>query len=278
MARALGLPEGQSREISGQLAEPAGNQIAPADFDLGDGRRYSANELREAIRQAADYTKKTQGLAEQQRHVQAQHAALAQVLPFIQPELQRLAQIVQGIPMPDINLLDSNPNQYHREYALYQRAMAEQQRLAQLNNVQSEAQARAQAQALEVANAQLSAEFPAWGDPIQRKAWQTELADWAINKAGYTHAELSNLVDARHLRTMMKAYQFDLMVSGAQTRAPAAPAQTAQLRGQRPPPAPAASVQRAEQAFDARPNVRNGAALVAARRAAANGNGSAGRW
>jgi hypothetical protein len=63
---------------------------------------------------------------------------------------------------------------------------------------------------------------------------------------------------------------YDKWVQGAKTTAPqqrlAAP-----VRGAPPPPAPTERVSVSEQAFEAKPNIRNAAALLAARRA--NGSG-----
>jgi hypothetical protein len=63
---------------------------------------------------------------------------------------------------------------------------------------------------------------------------------------------------------------YDKFVAGAKTQAPtqrlAAP-----VRGAPPPPAPTERIQLAEQSFGERPNIRNAAALLAARRA--NGAG-----
>jgi hypothetical protein len=186
------------------------------------------------------------------------------VLPIIQPEIARLQAALQDVPAPDMALIETNPQEYLRQQSRWQAALQEQQRLATLGNMQSEAQARAQQQQVDQANQELAREFPQWGDPKQRSAWQQEIVDWALAKGGYSRDDLRGLTDARHLRTMMKAMQFDRWVGGARTQAP--PSAGMVVRGTAPPPAQTAQVQRAESAFDARPSVRAGAALLAARR------------
>ena len=77
--------------------------------------------------------------------------------------------------------------------------------------------------------------------------------------------ELRGLTSPHHLKAMMKASMFDRWVEGAKTSAPQ-PRLQAPVRGAAPPPAPTERIQVAEQSFDQKPNVRNAAALLAARR------------
>lgn len=277
MARALGVPVDGQQPAPAE-STPAPTLPAPIDVEL-DGRRYTHDQLRQLLSQGSDYTKKTQALAEQtrafqeqQKQLQSQAQALAQVLPYIQPEIQRLQQALQEVPQPDAALIDSNPQEYLRQQQRWQAALQEQQRLGQLNALQSQAQAQAMQRQVDAANEELAQEFPGWRDPKERAAWQQEIVDWALSdKGGYNRNELMGLTDARHLRTMMKAMQFDRWVAGVKTSAPPTIVGTV-VRGVPPPPAPTAQVQQAEAQFDKRPNVRSGAALLSARRASNGGS------
>lgn len=252
MERSLGIPEGG--------AEPA-----EAALEL-DGTRYSHTQLREAVSKARDYTQKTQQLAEQQRALQAQQESLATILPYIQPELARLQEALAAPPpKPDDSLIATDPQLYLQQKAAYERVLEEQQRLAGLNQLQAQARAQMVEQQLAAANKQLEAEFPWWADPVERDKARAELIAWATEKGGYTRQELGHLVDARHLKMMMKAAYYDKWVSGTRTQAPRAQ-QAAQVRGTPPPPAPTERVAQAEQSFDSRPNIRNATALLTARR------------
>jgi hypothetical protein len=269
IARALGLPEG------GQPAAPDGTQPAPEAPVAGleiDGQRYSQQQLRQAVLQAADYTRKTQELAHQRQQLQQQAEALATVLPHIQPELAKLGQQLQGAAPPDPSLIDTDPQGYLKQFAAYQAAAAEQQRLGTLTQLQQQAYERAMTQQVEAGNKVLAEKYDFWRDDAMRTTVQRDIAKWAQSKGGYTHQELMGLADPRHVESMMKAMMWDRMVDGTKTNAPQRP-QTARIRGTAPPPAPAAAVQAAEQAFEAAPNTRNAAALLSARRSAANGNG-----
>ena len=269
IAKALGLQEG----VQPAAAEGAPTEGASDGVYTIDGHRVTAAQIRTAMGQAADYTRKTQELAQQRQQLQQQAEALATVLPHIQPELAKLGQQLQGAAPPDPRMIDTDPQGYLRQFAAYQAATAEQQRLGTLTQLQQQAYERSMSQQVEAGNKMLSEKYEFWRDDAQRTTVQRDIARWAESKGGYTRQELQGLSDPRHVESMMKAMMWDRMVEGAKTRAPQ-PVQTAQVRGVRPPPAPAAQVQAMEQQFEAAPNARNAAALLSARRSAAAGSGN----
>ena len=274
IAKALGLEQGAAPAAPDGTA-PAAETPTDGVYTI-DGHRVTAAQIRTAMGQAADYTRKTQELAQQRQQLQQQAEALATVLPHIQPELAKLGQQLQGAAPPDPRMIDTDPQGYLRQFAAYQAATAEQQRLGTLTQLQQQAYERSMSQQVEAGNKMLSEKYEFWRDDASRSAVQRDIARWAESKGGYTRQELQGLSDPRHVESMMKAMMFDRMVEGAKTTAPK-PVQTAQVRGVRPPPAAAAQVQQAEQAFEAAPNTRNAAALLSARRSNANGS-SNGRY
>ena len=271
IAKALGLEHGAAPAAPIDGA-PAAETPTDGVYTI-DGHRVTAAQIRTAMGQAADYTRKTQELAQQRQQLQQQAEALATVLPHIQPELAKLGQQLQGAAPPDPRMIDTDPQGYLRQFAAYQAATAEQQRLGTLTQLQQQAYERSMSQQVEAGNKMLSEKYEFWRDDASRGAVQRDIARWAESKGGYTRQELQGLSDPRHVESMMKAMMFDRMVEGAKTTAPK-PVQTAQVRGVRPPPAPVAQVQAMEQAFEAAPNARNAAALLSARRSAANGSGN----
>jgi hypothetical protein len=266
MERALGVPG----------ADGAPNVPPAADLGIEiDGTRYERQQLQGLIAAGRDYTAKTQALAEQTRQLQAQQAALAQVLPLIQPEIQKFQSVLEGSPMPPAELAQTDPTAYVQALARWQAAQAEIGRLGQMQQLQHQAQAQAMAQQVEAANVELAKEFPFWADPQQRGEIQQEIVRWALDQGGYTRDELRGLTNPKYLKTLMKAVQFDKWVGSAtRTAAPASRTAAAPPRGVAPPPAATASVQAAEQAFAARPNVRNATALALAQRAGQRTNGA----
>ena len=270
MEKALGLPDGLAPppESSPPGAQPAADLAS--GFEI-EGRRYTQAELREHVLKSTDYTKKTQELSQQRQALQAQQEALATVLPYIQPELARLAQTVQNAPQrPDAALLETNPQQYLRDRAAWEGAMEEQNRLAGLTQLQQQAAARAMEQQVAAANETLAAKYPFWSDPGERLKAQQQIVEWATTKGGFSQNELRGLSSPHHLETLMKASMFDRWVESAKTTAPTALA--APVRGVAPPPALSERVAQAEQAFEAKPDWRTGAALLGARRAGTNGS------
>ena len=270
MEKALGVPGVPG--VPGAGPPDANGADTSAGVEI-EGKRYSVAELREHVLKATDYTKKTQELAAQRQELEARQQALATVLPYIQPELQRLAESVQNAPQrPDPRLLDADPNRYHRERAVYEQAVEEQGRLANLTTLQQQAANRALEQQVSAANESLAKEFPFWADPQQRLEAQQHIVRLATTKGGFLYHVLRGLSNPAHLKAMMKAAMFDRWVEGAMTSAPPTMAPTA--RGVAPPPAVTERVQAAQERFDQKPDFRSGAALLAARRAAeSNGSG-----
>jgi hypothetical protein len=261
MERALGVPGGTPPEGAAPAVPPT---IDGTAVEI-EGQRYTTAQLREAVLKSADYTAKTQELAEQRRALQSQQEALATVLPYIQPELARLAQTVQGTARPDAALLQTDPQRYLQELASFEAAREEQGRLGNLTALQQQAYQRAMEQQVAAANETLAKEFPFWNDPTERAQAQAQIVEWATTKGGFSRDELRGLTSPHHLKAMMKASMFDRWVEGAKTSAPQ-PRLQAPVRGAAPPPAPTERIQVAEQSFDQKPNVRNAAALLAARR------------
>jgi len=245
---------------------------APDRYTI-DGRDYAADDLRKAIAEYGDYTKKTQALAAEQKRVNdqaqqlrqlhEQHQAFATVLPLLQPELNRLAQSFQMAPRPDPALAESDPHGYLKQLAAHDASRSELERLQQIMGVQTGAQSRQLAEATERGNQYLSERYPVWRDPAQRAELQRTIVEWAESKGGFTRDELKSVVDPRHIEALMKAAMYDRLSEGAKTRAPV---QMAPANGSAPAPPPREAIRVAEANFGAKPSWRTGAALLSARR------------
>jgi len=272
LERALGLdsgdapdnPDGVSRET--QDRTPA---QTPAEIEL-EGRRYTQAELAAAVRQAQDYTQKTQQLSAQARQLQAQQQALAAALPLIQPEIEALQRRLAEAPRPDPQLRQTDPAAYWDQLATWQDAQIEHQRVLAIQTHQAQAREAAVAQAVDQANHELAQKYPFWSDPQQRREIQQDIISWARTQ-GYTDQELHGLTSAKYLETLFKASLYDRYQARIKPQA-TQPSVGHAPRGAAPPPPPAARVREASEAFEQRPNVANAAALIGARRAP-RGNG-----
>jgi hypothetical protein len=275
LERALGLdsgdapaapdnPDGISRETQDKTAAPT-----PAEIEL-EGRRYTQAELAAAVRQAQDYTQKTQQLSAQARQLQAQQQALAAALPLIQPEIEALQRRLAEAPRPDPQLRQTDPAAYWDQLATWQDAQIEHQRVLAIQTHQAQAREAAVAQAVDQANHELAQKYPFWSDPQQRREIQQDIISWARTQ-GYTDQELHGLTSAKYLETLFKASLYDRYQARIKPQA-TQPAVGHAPRGAAPPPPPAARVREATETFEQRPTVANAAALIGARRAP-RGNG-----
>ena len=272
LERALGLDRGDvpdNPDGSVSRETPQTPEQTQAAIEL-EGRRYTQAELAAAVRQAQDYTQKTQQLSAQARELQAQQQALAQFLPYIQPEVEALQRRLAEAPRPDPQLRQSDPAAYWDQLANWQDAQIEHQRVLAIQTHQAQAREAAVAQAVEAANHELAQKYPFWSDPQQRREIQQDIISWARTQ-GYTDQELHGLTSAKYLETLFKASLYDRYQSRIRPQA-TQPAVGHAPRGTAPPPPPAARVREAADAFDQRPTVANAAALIGARRAP-RGNG-----
>jgi hypothetical protein len=272
LERALGLDSADAGDTGDSVSRETQDRApaqTQAEIEL-EGRRWSQAELAAAVRQAQDYTQKTQQLSAQARELQAQQQALAQFLPYIQPEVEALQRRLAEAPRPDPQLRQTDPAAYWDQLATWQDAQIEHQRVLAIQTHQAQAREAAVAQAVEQANSELAQKYPFWSDPNQRREIQQDIISWARTQ-GYTDQELHSLTSAKYLETLFKASLYDRYQARIRPQA-SQPAVGHAPRGAAPPPPPAARVREASEAFEQRPNVANAAALIGARRAP-RGNG-----
>jgi hypothetical protein len=271
LAKALGLEPGTLPPSSPGANDgvPPPGSAANANFEY-EGQRYTAEQLQSAIRQTRDYTQKTMALADAQRALTEKESALATVLQVIGPEYRALQQRIQDVPTPDQSLVETNPQEYLRQFAAYNAAQADRARLGQMDALQRQAFERHISSQVEAGNKVLAEKYDFWRDDATRSSVQRDIANWALSKGGYSRQELLGVADPKHVETMMKAMMFDQMVDGAKTTRPVQPT-AAPARGAAPPPPPAQRVADAEKAFTDTPNLRNAVSLLGARRQGGNG-------
>jgi hypothetical protein len=272
MERALGL---KAAEGADEGAEEAPEPAAAAGFEF-EGRRLSEAELRRELNLAKDYTYKTQQLAQQQREVQEAHALLAQFLPTIAPEIQRMQQQFQQTQPPDPMLKQINPQEYAERMNAFYESWAHNQRYEQMQKQMDQARGAAIAKAVEEGEKYLSDKFDFWRDPQQRGEVQQHLRRWATQDMGYSDAELNGVTNPKYIETLIYAMMGHRMLNSTpRTQAPQPVVRAAPPRGSAPPPRPAEAVSAAAAAFEAKPSWQNGAALYTARQLAdrRSGNG-----
>lgn len=233
-----------------------------------DGRTqdFAPEQLVNELRKAADYTRKAQQLADLNRQVTERAEAIDRMLPVLVPEIERQiaaldAQLGQVIDWDA--LARSDPAEYVRQDALFKKAQAERQRLADLNAIQAQESQAANDRRLAEGHAQLAKALPGWDNPQTRGKLQSEMIRWG-RQVGFSDQELSGIYEPRHITTLFKAMAFDRMMSNVKTDAPPVP--NVQRRGTPPPPSRERPVTDAEKRFSESHSMRDAVAVLNARR------------
>ncbi|MEQ8510082.1 MAG: hypothetical protein RIB43_13835 [Rhodospirillaceae bacterium] len=179
-----------------------------------DGQEYpvTLGELKAGYQRQADYTRKTQTLAEERRQLQSERSQYQQVLGTI-------SQTIAEGPSapPDQSLLNADPVEYIRQSQQWQ---ARQQVAGAAAREQERVQAQIEQE--ETANTVeqnlqqdylLARSVPGWSDPTARHAGKAEIGDYLVRAYGATQDELNEFTDHRLVVLAHKALQYDKLMS-----------------------------------------------------------------
>jgi hypothetical protein len=214
--------EEASEEVEGEDEEA--EEEAPRDEKFivkVDGKEIEVpkDELIRGYQREADYTRKTQKLAEERKFVEsefqqvrAERETYAQILGQLQQKLQEFEP-----QEPDWNRLEvEDPTEYARQWTSHQRrqqqkyaVQAEQERLFQMRQAEEQKQLQ-QTMAQEIAS--LKEKIPEWSSPDKAKAEGLALLEYG-QKLGFSEQELNTITDSRALLTLHKAWKYDQMMS-----------------------------------------------------------------
>ena len=240
----LGLMEPQ--EAQAQPEEPENQEIEAVEYESEDSQEYEESdepeeptptykvkvgkeelevpldELLKGYSRTADYTRKTQEIAETRKAVEAERQKIEDAARLRDTYAQRLQVIEQmlsqGEKAEDLaSLKEVDPigyavkvaEQTEREKQLAA-VRAEQQRIVQQQ--QSEQQERLQAH-LQVETAKLQEAIPEMADPAKSQAIKTDIRNYA-KKLGFTDQELAQVYDSRAVTAIYKAMQYDKLTAG----------------------------------------------------------------
>jgi hypothetical protein len=214
--------EESSEEVEGESEEA--EEEAPRDEKFVvkvDGKEIEVpkDELIRGYQREADYTRKTQKLAEERKLVESEFQQVrgereqySQILGQLQQKLQEFEP-----PEPDWNRLEvEDPTEYARQWTSHQRrqqqkyaVQAEQDRLNQVRQAELQ-KTMQQVMATEVAR--LKEKIPEWSSPEKAKTEGKALLEYGQN-LGFSEQELSNITDSRALLALHKAWKYDQMMS-----------------------------------------------------------------
>jgi len=210
--------DADSEEVTPEVAEPE-------FIDLivnGEQIKKTKEEVAELAQKGIDYTQKTQQLAEQRRMVQAEINAKAEEFKARESVIETLAEAksletqlkqYQGI---DWNaLVDSDPIQAMKLDRQYRELQTQySQKVNEINSAQQRVAETQQAfvgELLQREKQSLYEALPEWKDAAKAKAEKDEIKT-ALQKAGFTEAEISGLTDHRSVVIARKAMLYDKLM------------------------------------------------------------------
>ena len=217
------LDEETSEEQSEEEEEPEEQEEQQTFTVKVDGKKVSVtlDELQNGYQRFADYSRKTQQIAEVRKQVEQETQAIrtereqyAQLLGALQSQLQ------SSEPQIDLErLYHEDPIEWVRQKEVMRERQeklgaiqSEQQRLSQVAQYE---QQRAMAAQLASQQEALLAALPDWKDPKKAKA-EKALVIESAKAAGFSDEDLKSVYDHRLVLLLRKAALFDQMVSKRQ--------------------------------------------------------------
>lgn len=193
---------------------------APQKFTVkasGEEKEVTFDELVSGYQLGADYTKKTQELAENRKAVEAEAKAIIEAQQVRDTYAQRLQAVEQLLTMNDspediASMKENDPIGYAVKVAemtekkeQLQAVRAEQQRIAQQQQAD-----RAQAMQRQIAqeSAKLAEVLPEFSDKAKGEQIRNEIRNYG-KTVGFTDQELSQVYDSRHVLVLHKAAMYD---------------------------------------------------------------------
>ena len=187
----------------------------------GQESEVTLDELVKGYQREADYTKKTQSLAEQRKAVEAERQAVEQAKQLRDAYAQRLQLIEQSLRAQTQGenleeLKETDPIGYAvkvAERAEKEKHMnmirAEQARIAQMQQAE---QAQQLQQVVSQEAEKLAKVLPEYTDPQKGEVVRKSIRSYA-ESIGFTADELSKVYDSRAVLTLYKAMQYDKLMA-----------------------------------------------------------------
>lgn len=186
----------------------------------GEEVEVTLEDLIKGYQREADYTKKTQTLAEQRKQVEAERAVIEQARKERDLYQQRLGVIENALrqaPQENLEALkETDPigyavkvaEQTQREKQLMA-IRAEQQRIAQQQQAE---QSQHLSQFLAVEAQKLSEAIPEYADAEKGVQVKKDIREYA-KRIGWSDEELASVYDSRAVLTLYKAMQYEKLMS-----------------------------------------------------------------
>lgn len=225
------VEEPTAEPVEGEEAqpEPEADEIVTVLVD-GKPVELTKAQIAEAhksgLRQA-DYTKKTQEIAEQRKAAEQETAKAREERTQYMQGLQKAqavleSQLQEQQKIDWQRLLETDPVEYLKQQHLAQTRQAQlQQTYQQRQQLENQAQAEHQAALkahVESQRQELIAKIPEWKDEAKLKAGATELMGY-LKTQGLSEQEITSVTDHRAIVQSYKAMKYDQMIAKASVAA-----------------------------------------------------------
>lgn len=196
-----------------------------------DGKEVAVpvNELVNGYQRNADYTRKTQEVAEQRKAAQGElESAKAERAHYAQ-QLEAVSSMLQQNAPQQLDwdtLLQQNPVEYLRQQRIHlqyqnqvQAVETERQQVAERQQAD---EAKATGERIETAKVEMLKLIPEWKNPKVATAEKTEMVEY-LTALGYGTDEVSQINDPKVVATVRKAMKFDKITAQRANLRPATP-------------------------------------------------------
>jgi hypothetical protein len=184
----------------------------------GEEKEVTLDELMQGYQLGADYTKKTQEVAEQRKAIEAEARAIEEAKQVRDTYAQRLQAIEEFLkqdsetPESLAAMKENDPIGYAEKVAdmtlkkeQLAQVHAEQQRLAQQQQVERQ---QNMAKFVQQEAQKLSQVLPEFSDPTKGEQIRNEIRNYG-KSVGFSDQELANVYDSRHVLMLHKAMMYD---------------------------------------------------------------------
>ena len=241
----LGMMEPEEAQAQPEVQQELESDVVEDEYEADDSAEYDADEVQEeeptptyrvkvgkdeldvpldellkGYSRTADYTRKTQEIAEARKAVEADRAKIEEAAKLRDTYAQRLSVIEQMLNQDSgedlATLKETDPigyavrvaEQSEREKQLAA-VRAEQQRLAQQQQAEQSERLKAH---LAAESQKLSEAIPEFADPVKGIAVKADIRKYAQG-LGFSDQELAQAYDSRAITALYKAMKYDQLVS-----------------------------------------------------------------
>lgn len=223
-AQAEDEPVSEGEEVESEEQEEVVDEDEEPRYRVkaaGEEKEVTLNELIKNYQLGADYTKKSQAVAEDRRAVEAERAAISEAKQVRDSYAERLQILEQMLSQPS----DTENLEYLKEndpigYAVKVAEITQKEK--QLAAVQAE-KSRIQAQQEQERQQELSyrvreeagklvEKIPDFGNPEKAESLRRDIRNFG-KQMGFSDEELANVYDSRAVITLYKAMQYDKLQS-----------------------------------------------------------------